>query len=74
MNGFELSKVNHEKDLGVTISNDLKPDKDCSDVVQKPDKLVSFIRKIFQYKSEKKSYPYTIQCTRTPSPRILQSI
>ena len=25
MNGFELSKVNNEKDLGVTISNDLKP-------------------------------------------------
>ena len=29
MNGSELSKVNHEKDLGVTISNDLKPDKHC---------------------------------------------
>ena len=25
MNGSELSKVNHEKDLGITISNDLKP-------------------------------------------------
>ena len=35
MNGFELSKVNHEKALGITISNDLKPDKHCSDVVKK---------------------------------------
>ena len=26
MNGSELSKVNHEKELEVTISNDLKPD------------------------------------------------
>ena len=32
MNCSELFKVNHEKDLGVTISNDLKPDKHCSDV------------------------------------------
>ena len=35
MNGSELSKVNQEKDLGVTISNDLKPKKHCSDVVKK---------------------------------------
>ena len=34
MNGSKLSKVNHEKDLGVTISN-VKPDKQCSDVVKK---------------------------------------
>ena len=35
INGSELSKVNHEKDLGITISNDLKPDKHCSDVLKK---------------------------------------
>ena len=39
MNGFELSKVNYEKDLRVTISNDLKPDKHCSDIVKKANKL-----------------------------------
>ena len=59
MNGSELSKVNHEKDLGVTISNDLKPDKHCSDVVKEANKLVGFIGRNFEYKSEK-SYPYTI--------------
>ena len=43
MNGSELSKVNHEKDLGITISNELKPGKHCSDVIKKANKLVSFI-------------------------------
>ena len=52
MNGSELSKVNHEKDLGVTISNDLKPNKHCSDV-KKTNKLVGFIGRTFEYKSEK---------------------
>ena len=52
MNGSELSKVNHEKDLGVTIINDIKPDKHCSDV-KKANKLVCFIGRTFEYKSEK---------------------
>ena len=59
MNGSELFKVNHEKDLGVTISNDLKPDRHCLDVVRKLNKLVGFTGRTFEYKSEK-SYPYTI--------------
>ena len=50
MNGSELSKVNQEKDLGVTISNDFKPDKHCSDV-KKANKLVGFIGRTFEYKS-----------------------
>ena len=53
MNGFELSKVNHEKNLGIIISNDLKPDKHCSDVVKRANKLVGFIGRAFEYKSEK---------------------
>ena len=53
MNGSELSKINHEKNLGVTISNALKPGKHCSDVVKKAKKLVGFIGRIFEYKSEK---------------------
>ena len=53
MNGSKLSKVNHEKDLGWTISNDLKPSKHCSDIIKKANKLVGFIGRTFQYKSEK---------------------
>ena len=53
MNGTKPSKVSHEKDLEVTISNDLKPCKHCSDVVKTANKLVGFIRRTFEYKSEK---------------------
>ena len=58
MNGSELSKVNHEKDLGVTIKNDLKPCKHCSDVVKKVNELRVFIGKTFANKSEKLSLHY----------------
>ena len=54
MNGSKLSKVSYEKDLGVTISNDLKLIKHCSDVIKTANKLVSFIGRTFEYKSEKK--------------------
>ena len=54
MDGSKFSKVNHEKDSGITISNDLKPRKHCSDVVKKANKLVGFIRRIFEFKFEKK--------------------
>ena len=53
MNGSELSKVSHKKDLGISISNDLKPSKHCSDVVKKANKLVGFIGRTFEHKSEK---------------------
>ena len=58
-NGIELSKLTYEKDLGVTISSDLKLSKHCSDVVKTVNKLVGFITRTLGYKSEK-SYPYTI--------------
>ena len=41
------------KDLKVTISNDHKLSKHCSDVVKTTKKLVGFIRRTFEYKSEK---------------------
>ena len=53
MNGSELFNVNHEKDLGITFSNDLKLSKRYSDIVKTAYKLVSFIEKTFEYKSEK---------------------
>ena len=40
-------------DLGVTISNDLQLGKHCSDIVKKANKLVGFIRRTFEFKSEK---------------------
>ena len=60
MNVSKLFKVNHEKDLGVTISNDLKPSKHCSDAIKTANKLVGFIGRTFEYKFEKLSYHYLI--------------
>ena len=53
MNISELTKVNHKKDLGVTISNKLKSINYCSDIVKKANKLVCFIGRTFEYIPEK---------------------
>ena len=54
MYGSELSKVRHEKDFRITISNDRKLNKHCSDVVKTANKLIGFIGRTFENKSEKK--------------------
>ena len=53
MNGNEIPNVNEEKDLGVTISSDLKPAKHCSEVVKTANMLIGFIGRTFEFKSEK---------------------
>ena len=53
MNGQQLSTVNEEKDLGVLVTNDLKPSQHCSQVVKTANKLVGFIGRVFENKSEK---------------------
>ena len=54
LNSSELFKVNYEKDIRITISNNLKASsKHCSDVVKTANKLVGFIGRTFKYKSEK---------------------
>ncbi len=53
MNGVQLSVTNTEKDLGVMISTDLKPSNQRSKVVKTANKLVGFIGRTFEYKSEK---------------------
>ncbi len=53
MNGVELSVTIIETDLGVIISDDLKPSNQCSKVVKTANKLVGFIGRTFEHKSEK---------------------
>ncbi len=50
MNGAEIPKVHAEKDLRVTISSDLKPNKHCSEVIKTANKLVNFIGRTFEFK------------------------
>ncbi len=53
MNGVELSVTNTETDLGVMISDDLKPSDQFPKVVKADNKLVGFIGRTFEHKSEK---------------------
>ena len=43
----ELTKVDHEKDLGVWINSDLKPSLHCSKVVETAMRVFSMIRRTF---------------------------
>ena len=49
MNGKQLAKVEQEKDLGVVISSDLKPSKQCSEVVKTANKLIG---RSFEFRTE----------------------
>ena len=53
MNSTEITKVKEEKDLGIIISNNLKPGKHCTEVVKTANKLIGFIGRTFEFKSEK---------------------
>ncbi len=53
MNGVKVSVTNTEKDLGVMPSDDLKPSNECLKVVKTRNKLVGFIGRPFEHKSEK---------------------
>ena len=51
MDGNQLKSTDRENDLGVTISSNLKPSQQCSEVVKKANKLVGFIGRSIEYKS-----------------------
>ncbi len=52
-NGVELSVTNTEKDLGVMISDDLKPGNRCLKVVKTANNLVEFVGRTIDHKSAK---------------------
>ena len=53
MNGTQLKAVDKEKDLGVIISSDLKPSLQCAEAIKRANKIVGFIGRSFEFKSEK---------------------
>ena len=53
MKDFQLKSVDKEKDLGIIITSDLKPSSQCTEVVKTANKLVGFIGRTFNFKSEK---------------------
>ena len=52
LNGTQLKSVDREVDLGVTISSNLKPSQQCSEVVKKANKIIGLIGRSFEYKSK----------------------
>ena len=52
LNGTQLKSVDSEVDLGVTISNNLKPSQQCSEVIKKANKIIGLIGRSFEYKSK----------------------
>ena len=52
MDGNQLKNTDSENDLGVTITSNLKPSQQCSEVIKKANKLVGFIGRSIEYKSK----------------------
>ena len=52
LNGTQLKTIDREVDLGVTISSNLKPSLQCSEVVKKANKIIGLIGRSFDYKSK----------------------
>ena len=50
LNGTQLKSVDSEVDLGVTISNNLKPSQQCSEAIKKANKIIGLIGRSFEYK------------------------
>jgi hypothetical protein len=53
MSGWKLVKSSNGKDLGVTISNDLKPSKQCLEAVKQANRMLGLISRSFEFKSQK---------------------
>ena len=56
--GRELESCQQEKDLGVTITNDLQPSKQCIEVEKKAPKILGYIKR--QFKTRKKDTIITL--------------
>ena len=57
MDGVKLQFVKGEQDLGVTVSADMKWERQCIETVKKANKMLGLIKRNFQDKSK-------CQCTR----------
>jgi len=52
LHGVKLQLVKEEKDLGVTVSADMKWERQCIEAVKKANKMLGLIKRNFQVKSK----------------------
>ena len=52
MNGIQLAKAEQEKHLILVILSVLKPSKQCSELVKTANKLIEFIGRSFEFRTE----------------------
>ena len=64
MDGVKLQLVKEEKDLGVTVSADMKWDRQCIKAVKKANKMLGLIKRNFQDKSKDTVMPLYISLVR----------
>ena len=65
MNGFKLSKVNSERDVGVKMSATLKPTQHCSEIVNKSKAILRQIARAFHFRDKTvfvKLYKTYVRC------------
>ena len=65
MNGFKLSKVNSERDVGVKMSASLKPTQHCSEIVNKAKAILRQIARAFHFRDKTvfvKLYKTYVRC------------
>ena len=58
MDGIDLKCVLSEKDLGVVISEDLKWENQCKEVVSKANKILGMIKQNFTDRTKETILPY----------------
>ena len=52
MEGIELTEVQEEKDIGIILSNNLKPSRQCSEAARKARTVLLQIAKVFHYRDK----------------------
>lgn len=65
MNGVNLSKVSHEKDIGIIINNDLKPSIQCAEASRRASAVLGQISRSFLYRDRQtflKLYMQFVRC------------
>ena len=64
MNGVELAEVDNEKDIGITVSSNLKPSKHCEEAANRARAVLGQISRCFHYRDRKVFLRLYIQYVR----------